>query len=182
MVCQYLTSDPHFGDSLSKCQFCHKSVRSISPLFLSYSYSYSDLELLSQWGKTRMSRSIHNLFLLNVDIILSSVIQVPFLNLMQNIIERSGGVVVRIGGNTQEFATMVPFIEDGMTFSKEDSGSTQTVCIPYRSPLLFSVLILLQTKTPAVLYTIDMFYMASNISSMINVKWFFGKWRFIFSR
>ncbi|PPQ72331.1 hypothetical protein CVT25_007911 [Psilocybe cyanescens] len=46
----------------------------------------------------------------------SSLIQVPFLNLMANLIERSGGVVVRIGGNTQEFATMVPFLEDGKTF------------------------------------------------------------------
>ncbi|KAH9476802.1 Beta-glucuronidase [Psilocybe cubensis] len=86
----------------------------------------------------------------------SSLIQVPFLNLMSNLIERSGGVLIRIGGNTQEFATMVPFLEGGKTFDKEDSGSTQT------------------TKTPAVLYTIDMFYMAANISSMLNVKWFFG--------
>ncbi|KDR78213.1 hypothetical protein GALMADRAFT_94783 [Galerina marginata CBS 339.88] len=86
----------------------------------------------------------------------SSLLQVPFLNLMANLQERSGGVVIRLGGNTQEFATMVPFIEDGRTFSKQDSGSNQT------------------TKTPAVLYTIDMFYMASNISSMLNAKWFFG--------
>lgn len=86
----------------------------------------------------------------------SSFISVPFLNLMANLQERSGGVVIRLGGNTQEFATMVPYLANGSTFSKADSGSTQT------------------TKTPAVLYTIDMFYMASNISSMLNVKWFLG--------
>lgn len=33
---------------------------------------------------------------------------------------------------------------------------------------------LVQTKTPAVLYTQDMFYMAANISQMLNVKWFMG--------
>ncbi|KAJ3506310.1 hypothetical protein NLJ89_g6943 [Agrocybe chaxingu] len=86
----------------------------------------------------------------------SSLLQVPFLNLMANLQERAGGVVIRLGGNTQEFAVMVPELEDGRTFGKTDSGSTQT------------------TKTPAVLYTIDMFYMANNISSMLNVKWFCG--------
>jgi len=32
----------------------------------------------------------------------------------------------------------------------------------------------IQTKTPAVIYTRDMFYMASNVSSLVNVRWFFG--------
>ncbi|KDR78212.1 hypothetical protein GALMADRAFT_138334 [Galerina marginata CBS 339.88] len=88
----------------------------------------------------------------------SSFLQVPFLNLMANLQERSGGVVIRIGGNTQEFATQVPLgsLPNGHTFSKVDSGTNQT------------------TKTPAVLYTPDMFYMAHNISHMLNVKWFFG--------
>ncbi|KAH9476803.1 Beta-glucuronidase [Psilocybe cubensis] len=88
----------------------------------------------------------------------SSFLAVPFLNLMANLQERSGGVVIRIGGNTQEFATQVPegSLEFGHTFAKTDSGSNQT------------------TQTPAVLYTPDMFYMANNISSMLNVKWFFG--------
>ncbi|KAJ2932239.1 hypothetical protein H1R20_g4863, partial [Candolleomyces eurysporus] len=90
----------------------------------------------------------------------SSFIQVPFLNLMANLQERAGGVLVRLGGNTQEFATMVEpddhRIEPGHTFGKTLSGSTQT------------------TLTPAVLYTRDMFYMANNISSMVNVKWFLG--------
>ncbi|KJA24887.1 glycoside hydrolase family 79 protein [Hypholoma sublateritium FD-334 SS-4] len=88
----------------------------------------------------------------------STFLQVPFLNLLANIQERAGSVLIRIGGNTQEFATLVPTdsIANGHTFSKEDSGSNQT------------------TKTPAVLYTQDMFYMAANISQMLNVKWFMG--------
>ncbi|KAF4612358.1 hypothetical protein D9613_003768 [Agrocybe pediades] len=86
----------------------------------------------------------------------SSFLMVPFLNLMANLQERAGGVVIRLGGNTQEFATQVDSLPDGHTFGKTDSGSTQT------------------TKTPAVLYTPDMFYMASNISAMLNIGWFFG--------
>ncbi|KAF9033112.1 hypothetical protein BJ165DRAFT_1515715 [Panaeolus papilionaceus] len=90
----------------------------------------------------------------------SSFLGVPFLNLMANLQERAGGVYIRIGGNTQEFATMVPddspFLQPYHTFGKTDSGTTQT------------------TKTPAVLYTVDMFYIASNISSLVNVKWFLG--------
>ena len=61
----------------------------------------------------------------------SSYLQVPFLNLMANIKERAGGVYVRLGGNTQEFATMVEEgdsrLSPGHTFGKEISGSTQTV-------------------------------------------------------
>lgn len=86
----------------------------------------------------------------------SSLLGVPMLNLISNLQERSGGVLIRLGGNTQEFAALVDHIDGGHTFAKVDSGSTQT------------------TKTPAVLYTLDMFYMASNISSMLNVKWFLG--------
>ncbi|KAF8154266.1 glycoside hydrolase family 79 protein [Crassisporium funariophilum] len=90
----------------------------------------------------------------------SSYIQVPWLNLMANLQERSGGVLVRLGGNTQEFAKLVEEDDErlahGHYFGKVDSGTSQT------------------TRTPAVLYTVDMFYMAANISSMLNVKWFLG--------
>lgn len=49
---------------------------------------------------------------------------------MANLQERAGGVVIRIGGNTQEFATQVldGSFDFGHTFSKTDSGSNQTVC------------------------------------------------------
>lgn len=57
----------------------------------------------------------------------SSFLAVPFLNLISNIEERSGSVFIRLGGNTQEFATMVPSLANGSTFFKGDSGSTQTV-------------------------------------------------------
>ena len=67
----------------------------------------------------------------------SSFLQVPFLNLMANLQQRSGGVVIRIGGNTQEFAAQVPLgsLPDGRTFSKEDSGINSTVRLVLRSIL-----------------------------------------------
>ncbi|KAF8995400.1 glycoside hydrolase family 79 protein [Cyathus striatus] len=74
----------------------------------------------------------------------STFLQVPFLNLMANLVERAGSVYVRLGGNTQEHARMVDFIEN------------------------------YNTQTPAVLYTVDMFYIMNNISSLTNVKWFLG--------
>ncbi|KAJ2933936.1 hypothetical protein H1R20_g3144, partial [Candolleomyces eurysporus] len=87
----------------------------------------------------------------------SSHLFVPFLNLMSNLQERSGSILIRLGGNTQEYAKFTTEVfEDGRITHKEDSGTTQT------------------TETPAVLYTMDLFYMAANISSLVNVDWFLG--------
>ncbi|KAH6912214.1 hypothetical protein BKA70DRAFT_1384741 [Coprinopsis sp. MPI-PUGE-AT-0042] len=90
----------------------------------------------------------------------SSFINVPFLNLMSNLEERAGSVVVRLGGNTQEYAALVPQdhpdLEPGISYSKAESQSLGT------------------TLTPAVIYTMEMFYTCANISSMVNVKWFYG--------
>ena len=52
---------------------------------------------------------------------------------MANLEQRSGGVVIRLGGNTQEFAAMVPSLPNGSTFSKTGSGSTQTVWYTFTS-------------------------------------------------
>lgn len=53
---------------------------------------------------------------------------------MSNLVERAGQVVIRLGGNTQEFATLVPELPDGRTFGKEESGSRQTVRAFYNYP------------------------------------------------
>ncbi|KAH9911520.1 uncharacterized protein BXZ73DRAFT_107940 [Epithele typhae] len=37
----------------------------------------------------------------------SSVLQVPFLNLLASVANRAGGIRIRVGGNTQEYATLV---------------------------------------------------------------------------
>lgn len=59
-----------------------------------------------------------------------SFIQVPFLNLMANLQERAGHVLVRLGGNTQEYAVMVDELENGRAIAKEKASLTQTVCSP----------------------------------------------------
>lgn len=51
----------------------------------------------------------------------------PWLNLMANLQERAGSVVVRLGGNTQEYAKMVDSIPDGHTFLKDMTDLQGTV-------------------------------------------------------
>ncbi|KAJ7204663.1 glycoside hydrolase family 79 protein [Mycena pura] len=86
----------------------------------------------------------------------SSFIQVPLLNLLANIQERVGAVHVRIGGNTQEYAYFVETLDEGRAISKEKANTNNP------------------TQTPAVIYTMDLFYLLSNISSFVNVKWYVG--------
>ncbi|KAG6907146.1 hypothetical protein DXG01_010321 [Tephrocybe rancida] len=86
----------------------------------------------------------------------ASHIQVPFLNLMAQITQRSGGVHIRMGGNTQDFAYWVDSIPDGHATAKEKSDP--------KNP----------TLTPAVTYSDELFYLAANISSLVNVEWYMG--------
>lgn len=62
-------------------------------------------------------------------IICSSLIQVPFLNLMANLVERAGTVFIRVGGNTQETASLVDSIPDGKDLTKDYSKTTNPVSI-----------------------------------------------------
>ncbi|KAJ7512818.1 glycoside hydrolase family 79 protein [Mycena galericulata] len=86
----------------------------------------------------------------------STFIQVPLLNLLSNIAERAGCVNIRIGGNTQEYAYYVPTLPEDRATSKEKADTNNP------------------TQTPAVIYTMDLFYMLSNISSFVNAKWYIG--------
>ncbi|KAJ7617286.1 glycoside hydrolase family 79 protein [Roridomyces roridus] len=88
----------------------------------------------------------------------STLIQVPFLNLMGNIQQRAGSVMVRVGGNTQESAVLVDTLEhqDGRILEKNLTGVTGT------------------TQTPPLDYTRDLLYLMRNISSFVNVHWFLG--------
>ncbi|KAJ6577056.1 glycoside hydrolase family 79 protein [Mycena vulgaris] len=83
--------------------------------------------------------------------------QVPFLNLMSLMAARGRSVRVRIGGNTQETATMVSNLPDGKMM---ESGH------PAGDPS--------QMLTPPLLYTPEVVYMLANISSLINVQWYLG--------
>ncbi|KAI0631504.1 hypothetical protein C8Q77DRAFT_1159286 [Trametes polyzona] len=86
----------------------------------------------------------------------SSHLFVPFLNLMALMVERAGAVHVRVGGNTQETAFMVDSFPDGriMEKNKEDASNP--------------------TSTPVLAFTADLIYMLSNVSSLVNVKWYLG--------
>ncbi|KAJ7783995.1 glycoside hydrolase family 79 protein, partial [Mycena maculata] len=88
----------------------------------------------------------------------ASFIQVPFLNLMANIVARVGSVRVRVGGNSQESATLVAggVIPDGKILQKNLTGVTGT------------------TQTPPLEYSDELLYMMSNISALVPVRWFLG--------
>lgn len=57
----------------------------------------------------------------------SSVLQVPFLNLMANIKDRAGAVHIRVGGNTQETATLVDSLPDGLILEKDNEDTNNPV-------------------------------------------------------
>lgn len=63
----------------------------------------------------------------NYDTLFRSFIQVPFLNLMANIQQRAGRVFIRVGGNTQETATMVESTADGRILEKDVDGVSNPV-------------------------------------------------------
>ena len=74
----------------------------------------------------------------------STHIQIPFLNLMSNIVKRAGSVRVRVGGNSQESATLVAAadISDGRILQKNltgVTGTTQTPPLEYSDDLLYMV-------------------------------------------
>lgn len=59
--------------------------------------------------------------------LVSSSIQVPFLNLMSNLQQRGGEIRLRVGGNTQETATLVDFLPNGEMISKQPSNISDPV-------------------------------------------------------
>ncbi|KAF8644981.1 hypothetical protein AX16_008155 [Volvariella volvacea WC 439] len=86
----------------------------------------------------------------------ASHIQVPFLNLMANLQQRSGHVLIRVGGNTQDFAVLVDSLPDGQMIEKDVSGVSNP------------------TQTPPLVFTPELLYMLRNISSLVDVRWFLG--------
>ncbi|KAI0668268.1 hypothetical protein C8Q78DRAFT_1099695 [Trametes maxima] len=97
----------------------------------------------------------------------SSRLHVPFLHLMALIAEKAGAVHVRVGGNTQETAFMVDSLPDGKVIEK----NKEDVSNP--------------TSTPVLAFTTDLLYMLSNVSSLVNCRWYLGipfndtsNWRF----
>nr|GAT58634.1 predicted protein [Mycena chlorophos] len=87
-----------------------------------------------------------------------SFLQVPFLNLMSNLASRGGSVRVRIGGDTQETATLVESLPGDRMLMKGEPTSA--------GPLMMA--------TPPLLYTREVLYMLANISSLVNIQWYLG--------
>lgn len=56
-----------------------------------------------------------------------TLLQVPFLNLMANIAQRSGAVHIRVGGNTQERAALVDSLPNGRILMKDKTNVTNPV-------------------------------------------------------
>ena len=79
------------------------------------------------------TRELNNFQLhkLAANILSSSFIQVPFLNLMGNIKQRAGGVTIRVGGNTQETASLVDSLPDGKAITKDKGAATNPVSPDY---------------------------------------------------
>ncbi|OCH90123.1 glycoside hydrolase family 79 protein [Obba rivulosa] len=86
----------------------------------------------------------------------STYLQVPFLNLISLVAERAGSVHMRVGGNTQETATVVPSLEGGKVIEKDKADSSNP------------------TETPALLISLEMLYMMANVSSLVNIQWYLG--------
>ncbi|KAG2065347.1 glycoside hydrolase family 79 protein [Suillus decipiens] len=86
----------------------------------------------------------------------SSLLQVPFLNLMANLRQRGGSVKVRVGGNTQETATLVASTPDGAALEKYYGGSSNP------------------TATPSLVFTSEIIKMMAEISALTEVYWYMG--------
>lgn len=77
---------------------------------------------------------------------------------MTTLSERGGGVHIRVGGNTQDYAVLVDSIPNGSIIEKLDANDIDN-----------------PTNTPPVLYTPEMFYLMSNVSSLTKIQWYLGK-------
>jgi hypothetical protein len=85
---------------------------------------------------------------------------VPFLNLVQNVVSRAGGMQIRVGGNTQENAKLVDSLPNGTILAKDYTN-------------IFN-----PTGTPPIDYTRDLIYMLANVSNLVNVDWYLGRFLF----
>ena len=102
----------------------------------------------------------------------SSIFAVPFLNLMSNLEERAGGVAIRLGGNTQEYSSMVDSLLKGATFSKFAFTSNRIVSwLAISLESLFTILSTSRTDTDYLVYD---WYISYNCQYFFDAKYFFG--------
>ncbi|RPD77295.1 hypothetical protein L226DRAFT_533296 [Lentinus tigrinus ALCF2SS1-7] len=86
----------------------------------------------------------------------ASFIAVPFLNLLATVADRAGRVRIRVGGNTQETATLVDSLPSNEMIAKDKENASNP------------------TDTPILDFTAEMIYLMSNVSALVNAKWYLG--------
>ncbi|PSR77479.1 hypothetical protein PHLCEN_2v7910 [Hermanssonia centrifuga] len=70
--------------------------------------------------------------------------------------DRAGRVNIRVGGNTQETAVLVDSLPDGAMIEKDKADTSNP------------------TQTPTLIFTPEFIYLFSNVSSLVNTKWYLG--------
>lgn len=91
---------------------------------------------------------------------------------MANLRQRGGSVKVRVGGNTQDTATLVDSIQDGAALEKDNGMSTNPVTISVRQTIL--ILSTFKTGTPPLIFTSEIIKMMAEISALTDVYWYMG--------
>ncbi|KAH9886697.1 hypothetical protein C8Q73DRAFT_714970 [Cubamyces lactineus] len=86
----------------------------------------------------------------------ATFLQVPFLNLLAALADRAGIVTIRVGGNTQETASLVPSLPNNAMIAKDKEDSSNP------------------TETPVLDFTAEMLYLLANVSSLVNARWYLG--------
>ncbi|EIN05065.1 hypothetical protein PUNSTDRAFT_107355 [Punctularia strigosozonata HHB-11173 SS5] len=81
-----------------------------------------------------------------------------FLSLLDNVVRRAGSVHVRVGGNTQETATLVDRLPGGQIISKDNDVDDSSGA----------------TSTPPLFFTTEILNMMAKVSTLVNVNWYLG--------
>ena len=76
---------------------------------------------------------------------------------MATLASRGGEVHIRVGGNTQDYATLIDSLPQGNVIHKMAQETNNP------------------TATPTLFFTRDLLYMMNNISHFVPVKWYLGR-------
>ncbi|TBU60015.1 hypothetical protein BD310DRAFT_947603 [Dichomitus squalens] len=105
-----------------------------------------------------------------VEQVSNSFIQVPFLNLLATVADRAGSVRVRVGGNSQETATLVGSLPNNSMIEKAASAVVSNSRTYPKCELLSTA----QAQIPALIFTDELLYLLNNVSHLVSAKWYLG--------
>lgn len=96
---------------------------------------------------------------------------------MASLVQRGGRVNIRVGGNTQDYATLVPSLPNGEIIQKQQTGNTNPVSsVPLASLVRCWYSFNIKTETPTLDFTAEVFYLLGNVSALVNVHWYLGNY------